>query len=131
MLVKMRPRNPCNNRFPAVRAARIDPRVTIRESRIIKVQREITMHARSVVVAAVLAALPFSGFAQQLPADCSKAAAPKQPLEASVLGAKFTPKSVRLGHGNGITSVFGNRRSWTPRVGRPGWARPRLTSAWD
>jgi len=62
------------------------------------------MHARSVVVAAVLAALPFSGFAQQLPADCSKAAAPKQPLEASVLGTKFTPKSVKLGRGNDITS---------------------------
>ena len=61
------------------------------------------MHARSVVVAAVLAALPFSGFAQQLPADCSKAAAPKQPLEASVLGTKFTPKSVKLGRGNDIT----------------------------
>ena len=61
------------------------------------------MHARSIVVAAVLAVLPFAGFAQQLPADCSKAAAPKQPLEVSVLGAKFTPKSVRLHRGNDIT----------------------------
>ena len=47
-------------------------------------------------IAAVLAVLPFAGFAQQLPADCSKAAAPKQPLNLSVLGTKFTPKSVRL-----------------------------------
>ena len=37
------------------------------------------MHARSIVLAAVLAASPFTGYAQQLPADCSKAAAPKQP----------------------------------------------------
>lgn len=55
-------------------------------------------------VAAVLAASPFAGFAQQLPADCSKAAAPKQPLHLSVLGTKFTPKSVRLRPGNDITS---------------------------
>src|SRR6185295_16571324 len=61
------------------------------------------MHARSIVLAAVLAASPFTGYAQQLPADCSKAAAPKQPLEVSVLGAKFTPKSVRLRRGNDIT----------------------------
>ena len=66
-------------------------------------QGEITMLARSFVVAVVLVALPFAGFAQQLPADCSKAAAPKQPLEVSVLGAKFTPKSVRLRRGNDIT----------------------------
>ena len=65
------------------------------------------MHARSIVVAAVLAALPFTGYAQQLPADCSKAAAPKQPLEVSVLGAKFTPKSVRLHRGNDITQGEG------------------------
>ena len=66
-------------------------------------QGEITMPVRSVVVAAILAALPFSGFAQQLPADCSKAAAPKQPLEVSVIGVKFTPKSVRLRRGNDVT----------------------------
>src|SRR6185295_12813346 len=62
------------------------------------------MHARSIVLAAVLAASPFTGYAQQLPADCSKAAAPKQPLEVSVLGAKFTPKSIRLRRGNDIKS---------------------------
>ena len=64
------------------------------------------MFAR-VVVTAALAALPFAGIAQQLPADCSKAAAPKQPLEVSVLGAKFTPKSVRLRKGNDITQGEG------------------------
>ena len=55
----------------------------------------------------MLAVLPFAGFAQKLPADCSKAAAPKQPLEVSVLGAKFTPKSVRLHRGNDITQGEG------------------------
>ena len=62
------------------------------------------MHARIFLAAAILAALPLRGFAQQLPADCSKAAAPKQPLEVSVLGAKFTPKSIRLRRGNDIKS---------------------------
>jgi hypothetical protein len=61
------------------------------------------MHAR-LIVAAVLAALPFTGFAQQLPADCSKAAAPKQPVEVSVLGARFTPKAVRLRLAGGMKS---------------------------
>ena len=65
------------------------------------------MFTRSFVAAAVLAGLPFAGFAQQLPADCSKAAAPKQPLEVSVLGGKFTPKSVRLHRGNDITQGEG------------------------
>jgi len=55
-------------------------------------------------MAAVLAATPIAGIGQQLPADCSKAAAPKQPLEVSVLGVKFTPKSVKLRRGNDITS---------------------------
>ena len=58
-------------------------------------------------IAAVLLVFPFAGFAQKLPADCSKAAAPKQPLEVSVLGTKFTPKSVRLRPGNDITSGEG------------------------
>ena len=56
------------------------------------------------LAAAVLAALPFAGSAQQLPADCSNAAPPKQPLEVSVLGTKFTPKSVKLRRGNDVTS---------------------------
>ena len=51
--------------------------------------------------------LPFAGFAQKLPADCSKAAAPKQPLEVSVIGVKFTPKSVRLRTGNDVTQGEG------------------------
>ena len=66
-------------------------------------------------MAAIVAAMPFSGFAQQLPADCSKAAAPKQPLEVSVIGVKFTPKSVRLRRGNDVTMALGNRLggAWT------------------
>ena len=53
------------------------------------------MHAR--VLAVVLAAaLPGVAVAQALPADCSAAAAPKQALEVSVGGAKFSPKAVRL-----------------------------------
>lgn len=56
------------------------------------------------IAAAVLAAMPLAGIAQQLPADCSKAAPPKQPLQVSVLGTKFAPKSVRLRRGNDITS---------------------------
>jgi hypothetical protein len=39
-----------------------------------------------------------AGLAQPLPADCSAAPAPKQPVEASVAGAKFTPKVVRMAH---------------------------------
>jgi len=53
---------------------------------------------------AALAAMPLGAIAQALPADCSKAAAPKQPLEVSVLGTKFTPKSVKLRRGNDIKS---------------------------
>jgi len=37
-----------------------------------------------------------AALAQKLPDDCSSAAAPKQPLEVSVLGTKFTPKAVKL-----------------------------------
>ena len=54
------------------------------------------MLTRSYIIAALLAILPGAGIAQKLPADCSKAAAPKQPLEVSVGGVKFTPKSITL-----------------------------------
>lgn len=47
-------------------------------------------------IAAVLLASPVLALAQKLPADCSKAPAPKQPLEISAGGTKFTPKSVKL-----------------------------------
>src|SRR5689334_17797816 len=62
------------------------------------------MRACMVVTAAFLAAWSGPGFSQALPADCSKAAPPKQPIEVSVMGSKFTPKSVRLRRGNDITS---------------------------
>ena len=65
------------------------------------------MHATSWFAAMMLAALPLAGSAQQLPADCSKAAPPKQPLEVSVLGTRFTPKTVRLRRGNDITQGEG------------------------
>lgn len=62
------------------------------------------MLTRLFIIVVLLSILPGAGVAQKLPDDCSKAAAPKQPLEVSVLGAKFTPKSVRLRRGNDITS---------------------------
>lgn len=49
-----------------------------------------------VLVAALAAAFPALAAAQKLPDDCSSAAAPKQPVEASILGTKFTPKAVTL-----------------------------------
>ena len=54
------------------------------------------MLTRLFTVAAFLSILSGAGIAQKLPDDCSKAAAPKQPLEVSVGGVKFTPKSVTL-----------------------------------
>lgn len=62
------------------------------------------MKTKLIFAGAFLAVLPGPGIAQQLPADCSKATPPKQPLEVSVLGTKFTPKSVRLRRGNDIKS---------------------------
>ena len=54
------------------------------------------MLTRQCIVAAILALLPGAGIAQKLPDDCSAAAAPKQPVEVSVGGVKFTPKAVML-----------------------------------
>ncbi|MCE9656941.1 MAG: hypothetical protein K8R60_00150 [Burkholderiales bacterium] len=48
------------------------------------------------LVAALAAGFPLLAGAQALPDDCSSAAAPKQPVEASILGTKFTPKAVNL-----------------------------------
>ena len=48
------------------------------------------------ISAALAAALPALAAAQKLPDDCSAAAAPKQPVEVSILGAKFVPKAVVL-----------------------------------
>jgi hypothetical protein len=41
---------------------------------------------------------------QPLPADCSTAAAPTQPLEVSVNGARFKPKSIKLSRTGTMTS---------------------------
>ena len=48
------------------------------------------------LAAALALAIPALVCAQGLPDDCSSAAAPKQPVEVSILGTKFTPKSVSL-----------------------------------
>ena len=60
------------------------------------------MLKRHFVIAALLSILPGAGNAQKLPADCSKAAAPKQPLEVSISGVKFAPKSVTLWSAGGM-----------------------------
>jgi hypothetical protein len=54
------------------------------------------MRSLSFLTAAFLAASTEFGMAQQLPADCSTAAAPTQPLEVSINGTRFTPKSIKL-----------------------------------
>ncbi len=51
---------------------------------------------RFTAIAVVAFALPGAALAQTLPADCSSAPAPSQPIEISIGGAKFAPKSVRL-----------------------------------
>ena len=52
-----------------------------------------------ILVATLAAVFPLLAGAQKLPDDCSSAAAPKQPVEASILGTKFTPKAVKLRRG--------------------------------
>jgi hypothetical protein len=59
------------------------------------------MIARVVGCCGLLAAFTGGAAAQTLPADCSVAAAPKQALQVSVGGAKFTPKAVKL-RGEGL-----------------------------
>jgi hypothetical protein len=54
------------------------------------------MLARSCVVGFVLALLPGAAVAQKLPADCSAAKPPAQPVEVSVGGVKFKPKEIKL-----------------------------------
>jgi hypothetical protein len=48
------------------------------------------------ITAVILATLPNAVIAQKLPDDCSTVTAPKQALEVSVGGARFTPKTVKL-----------------------------------
>lgn len=53
-----------------------------------------------VIAAGIVASGPV--LAQALPADCSKATVPAQPLEVSILGTKFTPKSIKLRSAGGM-----------------------------
>ena len=54
---------------------------------------------------AVLAALaPAAGMAQALPANCSAAAVPAQPVAVSIGGTKFAPKSVKLVSAGGMST---------------------------
>jgi len=59
------------------------------------------MMLRFAGVGGLLAVIAGAAAAQALPADCSVAAAPKQALQVSVGGAKFTPKVVKL-RGEGL-----------------------------
>ena len=56
----------------------------------------MTMNSRLLLIAMLAVVFPGGTVAQKLPDDCGSAAAPKQPVEASILGTKFTPKSVKL-----------------------------------
>ena len=56
----------------------------------------MTMTTRLSLFVALAVVFPSAVLAQNLPADCSSAAAPKQPVEVSILGTKFTPKLVQL-----------------------------------
>lgn len=62
------------------------------------------MRFRLMITAAALATLPSASIAQQLPADCSKAATPKRPLEVSVGGARFKPKIAKLIPAGGLSA---------------------------
>lgn len=46
---------------------------------------------------------PAAAFSQALPADCSKAAVPAQPVEVSIAGTKFKPKAIKLRQEGGMT----------------------------
>lgn len=72
------------------------------------------MQKRLIAPALLAALLAGSAVAQQLPPDCSKAAAPKQPLEVSVSGARFAPKSVTLRTSNSVT--YGDQQFDTYRL---------------
>ena len=60
--------------------------------------------ARFAFLAVLAGAFPGAGLSQALPADCSAAAVPSQPVEISILGARFAPKSIKLRSAGGITS---------------------------
>ena len=56
----------------------------------------MTVNSNLLLIAMLAVVFPAPTMAQKLPDDCSSAAAPKQPVEASILGTRFTPKSVKL-----------------------------------
>lgn len=59
---------------------------------------------RLAIVAALALATPCASFAQALPADCSAATVPAQPVAISIAGARFTPKSVKLVSAGGMAT---------------------------
>ena len=61
------------------------------------------MNARFVRAALALALLPVAARAE-LPADCSAAKPPAKPVEASIVGAKYAPSSVKLVVGGSMKS---------------------------
>jgi hypothetical protein len=63
----------------------------------------VTSLSRTAFIAAVAALSPAPGFAQTLPADCSAATVPAQPVAVSIGGARFTPKGVKLRDAGGMT----------------------------
>lgn len=60
-------------------------------------------HLRFAILAALAAIFPGPGFSQTLPADCSAAAVPAQPVAVSIGGTKFTPKAIKLRDAGGMT----------------------------
>ena len=63
----------------------------------------IAKHASLAIFAASVALFPVAGFSQALPADCSSATVPAQPVSVSIAGTKFTPKVVKLRDAGGMT----------------------------
>ena len=58
----------------------------------------------TVIAASIATVFSAPVLAQALPGDCSKATVPAQPLEISILGTKFAPKSVKLRFAGAMTS---------------------------
>jgi hypothetical protein len=58
---------------------------------------------RFAILAVLAVSFPGAGFSQALPADCSAAAVPAQPVAVSIGGNKFTPKVVKLRDAGGMT----------------------------
>lgn len=74
----------------------------------------VTRLLRLAIIAAVATLFPGPGFSQKLPADCSAAAVPAQPVAVSIGGTRFTPKSIKLRAAGGVT--FGDEQFDTYRL---------------